>query len=114
MTDLCSHIDDFQFNPMYAAYPVDVCAYAESTNYSGAENFSVWNMAKDKVDNFDFSDFLNYPEVQQYLNVQKTEFVSCNTTFASMFWPGGRWEDSRPKIREILDNNIKVLFFSGN
>ena len=55
---------DFDYNPMYAVYPNDVCNNAEEKCYSGAENFNVYNMPNNKVDNWDFSDFMNYPEVQ--------------------------------------------------
>lgn len=114
LTDLCAHLaGTYPEVPIFAQSTFGICENSAKMCHSNVKNFDIYDMKHDHPGNWSFSDFLNYPEVQQYLGVKKNYFNACESWVDEAFRPGDYWVDSRPIVEEFLAQGLKVLMVSG-
>lgn len=112
--DLCSHLVDFDYSPMYAYAAVETCNGVSDLimNVAG-DNFDPYYMPSNAPSNSSFYYFLNDKDVQADLGLNKP-FHSCNGTFGEEYWPQDYWVDSRQFIIPMLEGGIKTLVYDGD
>ena len=111
---LCSHLVDYDYNPLYAAGPIQICYYVSNLSlYKAPKGFDKYYMPSDYQNNNSFFYFLNDREVQDSLGVNKF-FLACNGTFGDEYFPQDYWVDPRKFIVPLIEAGVKTLIYDGD
>lgn len=114
VANLCGHMVDFFYSPMIGAFPEDVCNTVSDLSLVDADkNFDEYYMPSDFPSNSSFYYFLNDPEVQKTIGVDKL-WSGCNGTFGNNYFPSNWWVDSRQFIVPMLMGGVKTLVYDGD